>query len=125
MALTRDEYVELLKRISATGGDTDEMLEDLKKLQDDYDEREGMLKELGESKDKTVYTDDDVMDKDGVKWSEKYDDMRRRYRDRFFGSAYETKEDQLTDIEKDDRSTKMTFDELFRDREGDYKGDNK
>lgn len=123
MALTRDEYVELLKHISETGGDTDDMLEALKRLQDDFDEREGMLRELGESRDKETYTNDDVFDKDGVKWSEKYDDMRRRYRDRFFTSGSAMIEAQEEDIEKDTDSTKMSYDDLFEDREGDYKGE--
>ena len=123
MALTRDEYVELLKHISETGGDTDDMLEALKRLQDDFDEREGMLRELGESRDKETYTNDDVFDKDGVKWSEKYDDMRRRYRDRFFTSGSAVIEAQEEDIEKDTDSTKMSYDDLFEDREGDYKGE--
>lgn len=123
MALTRDEYVELLKHISETGGDTDDMLEALKRLQDDFDEREGMLRELGESRDKETYTNDDVFDKDGVKWSEKYDDMRRRYRDRFFTTGTAVIEEQDEDIEKDSDSTKMSYDDLFEDREGDYKGE--
>lgn len=123
MALTRDEYVELLKHISETGGDTDDMLEALKRLQDDFDEREGMLRELGESRDKETFTNDDVFDKDGVKWSEKYDDMRRRYRDRFFTSGPAVIETQEEDIEKDTDSTKMSYDDLFEDREGDYKGE--
>lgn len=123
MALTRDEYVELLKHISETGGDTDDMLEALKRLQDDFDEREGMLRELGESRDKETFTNDDVFDKDGVKWSEKYDDMRRRYRDRFFTTGTAVIEAQEDDIEKDSDSTKMSYDDLFEDREGDYKGE--
>mgnify|MGYP001042292144 CR=1 FL=1 len=123
MALTRDEYVELLKHISETGGDTDDMLEALKRLQDDFDEREGMLRELGETRDKETYTNDDVFDKDGVKWSEKYDDMRRRYRDRFFTTGTAVIEAQEDDIEKDSDSTKMSYDDLFEDREGDYKGE--
>lgn len=123
MALTRDEYVELLKHISETGGDTDDMLEALKRLQDDFDEREGMLRELGESRDKETYTNDDVFDKDGIKWSEKYDDMRRRYRDRFFTTGTAVIEAQEDDIEKDSDSTKMSYDDLFEDREGDYKGE--
>lgn len=120
MAMTRDEYLDLIKEISATGGDTDDMMEKLKRLQDDYDEREGMLQKLGEEKDKTQYTDDDVFDKDGVKWSERYDDMRRRYRDRFFSSGEEIKEDQSEDIKEDATVVEESFPEIFKNREGDY-----
>ena len=54
---------------------------------------------------------------------EKYDDMRRRYRDRFFTTGTAVIEAQEDDIEKDSDSTKMSYDDLFEDREGDYKGE--
>ena len=67
-----------------------------------------------------VYGQTDVFDSDGVRWSEKYDNMRRRYRERFFSSPDEAKDDQLEDIDKDDGSAEMTFESLFDEREGDY-----
>lgn len=121
MAMTRDEYIDVLKKISETGGDTEDMLENLRKLKDDYDEREGMLRELGERKDKTVYTDDDVYDSDGVRWREKYDDIRRKYRDRFFTTEERAISDQREDIRSDDVTEFKTFSELFKTREGNYK----
>lgn len=121
MPMTREEYIELLKHISETGGDTEDMLEALKKLQDDYDEREGMLKKLGEDKDKTVYTDEDVFAPSGKRWSEEYDDVKRRYRERFFSTPEEAKENQEEDIKKDDKSTTISYESLFKTREGDYK----
>lgn len=118
MAMSRDEFVELMKDIAATGGDTDDMLDKLKRVQDDFDEREGMLKELGEGRDR--FSDDDVMDKDGVKWSVKYDDMRRRYRDRFFTSGEEVKESQNEDIAEDTERPDLSYEALFEGREGNY-----
>lgn len=120
MAMTNEEVYELIRKISETGGDTDDMLEDLKKLKDEFDERDGMLKALAEKADRTEYTDDDVRDKDGVTWREKYDNERRRYRDRFLTSEYEIKEEQVKDIFEDDTSNFKSFDELFETREGNY-----
>lgn len=118
--MTRDEVVELLKKISETGGDTPDMMEDLKRLQDEFDEREGELRRIDEERqNETRYSDSDVFAEDGVRWSEKYDDMRRQYRDRFF-SGPEIVDNQAEDIRLDDESNNLTFDELFEDREGDY-----
>lgn len=47
-----------------------------------------------------------------------YDDLRRKYIDRFFGTPEEVIEDNAEDIKKDDKSGTYTFDELFRRREG-------
>lgn len=121
MAMTREEYMQLLEKISETGGFTENMLDDLQRLRDDFDEREGELQRYKETADRTVYTDDDVMDADGVRWSEKYGNMVKRYKARFFGSFAEAKEEQVEDVREDDKSTFKTFDELFSDREGDYK----
>lgn len=130
MAMNREEYVDLLKKIAESGGDTDDMLEMLKRLQDDYDEREGMLRRDGETYDgenaqereeveTRGYTDADVMDKDGVRWSMKYDDLRRKYRDRFFTTEEKIKETQDTDV-YEDSDVAMSYDELFEKRGGDY-----
>lgn len=119
--LEKEEFMNILEKVSETGGFTEEMLDDLQRLKDDFDEREGELKHYRETADKTVYTDDDVMDKDGVRWREKYDNMVKRYKARFFGSFTEAKEEQMEDVKEDDKSTFKTFDELFSDREGDYK----
>lgn len=123
MALTRDEYMQILERISETGGFTEAMLDDLQKLKDDYDEREGMLRVEDEASDKTVYTDDQVYDTDGVSWRDKYDDMKRRYKARFFSTPLEAKEEQIEDIASDSDSTTRTYEEIFETREGDYNAD--
>ena len=115
--MTRDEYMSLIMEISELTGDNDDIMSKLDQLRTAYDMRET---ETSITENETVYTDSDVMDSDGVRWSEKYDDMRRRYRERFFSSPEEAKESQAEDIEKDDKSTQLTFDDLFEEREGDY-----
>lgn len=57
---------------------------------------------------------------DSKEWKTKYEEndaaWRKKYRDRFFGTGEEAKEDQEEDV-KDDSEVK-TFDELFKEREG-------
>lgn len=88
---------EILKRIIGDRDLTDDMLEDVKKLKDSYDEQQGM----------SDY------------WKAKYDDLRGRYIERFFTSPEQIKEDTEDDVKKDGEV--KSFDELFDDREGDYK----
>lgn len=107
MPLERERFEEIITEVAKRSGDDDETLELIAELKKDYDER-------------TRYTDDDVMDKDGVKWREKYDYTVERYRNRFFNTIEGAKEDQARDIKEDDKSTTKTFEELFKTREGDY-----
>lgn len=109
MALSKDEYLNIIKKISERTGDNEEIMTDLRILSENYPEEVVKFKE------------EDVYSEDGVRWSEKYDDMRRRYRERFFSGIEESKSEQLEDIEEDNKSSKKTYDELFADREGDYK----
>lgn len=87
---------EILKRIIGDRDLTDEMLEDVKKLKDSYDEQKGMAEY----------------------WKAKYDELRGKYIDRFFTTP-EVKEDTREDVEKDGEV--LTFEELFEESEGDYK----
>ena len=103
---------DVLKSISEKTGDNEEVMELLASVQDAFNN-------LSMS-DPPRWADADVMDSDGVRWSEKYDNMRRRYRDRFFSTPEEAKEDQAEDIEKDDSATEETFEALFETREGNY-----
>lgn len=57
---------------------------------------------------------------DSEEWKTKYEEndaaWRKKYRDRFFGTGEEAKEEQEEDV-KDDSEVK-NFDELFKEREG-------
>lgn len=88
---------EILKRIIGDRDLTDDMLEDIKKLKDSYDEQQGMANH----------------------WKTKYDELRGRYIERFFTTPEQVKEDTEEDV-KEDGEVK-SFDELFDEREGDYK----
>lgn len=101
--LTLDEIYGIIKRISETGGDTPEMMDDLRRLQDEIDEREGMLVRYREQFD-------------GENYKEKYEQLKKDYRDRFFSNE-EIKYQQQDDIKSDDKSTEYTYEKLFEERE--------
>lgn len=113
--MTREEFAAAIKEISELTGDNDAVMEKLVAVQNAFNELE--------TPNAPLYTEVDVFDNDGVRWSQKYDDMRRRYRERFFGGIDEAKEEQIEDIEKDDAGTEMSFEDLFDSRESDYKGE--
>lgn len=115
MALTKKEHEDLLREIAETGGDTANMLELMQKLRDDFDEREGELRRYGEERDKErpeeaekederirreSREDDkedrgerrDPLSKDVVSRAE-YDELKRKYIDRFFSTPEEVKRD--------------------------------
>lgn len=90
--LTRRSMENVLRRIWDTGGLTPDMENDLKRLQDDFDEREGILRKYGE-----VYDGEDKAEYDWVEtrtaaeaqstnWEERYSQLKQQYMDRFFGS---------------------------------------
>lgn len=122
--LTKSGYSKLLNRIWETGGLTADMEEDLRRLQDDFDEREGMLRKYGEvydgeDRDEYEYVENKPDDTD---WKGKYEEMRTRYRDRFIygertranGDADDRKtimDSQEADIKRD--GTPQTWDDLI------------
>lgn len=121
--LTRKGYTGLLQKIWETGGLTPDMEEDVKRLTDDFDEREGMLRKFGEvydgeDKDEYDYTphEGDTR-RDDNDWEGKYNEMKRRYIERFFGSEdtraerNETVNDAKEDVQGD--ASPQTWDELL------------
>lgn len=120
-----NEAYKIIERIADSGGLDDDMLGDLKKLKDELDEREDMLKKYGES-----YDGENWRDRAEAAERER-DEIRRKYRDRFlYGedkkaeeveddkqtSREEIKREQKEDIRRDGK--KQTFEELFEEREG-------
>lgn len=162
MAFTKKEHDDLLREIAMTGGDTPKMLELMQKLRDDFDEREGMLRQYGEKADKTPpegikeaeekvreeSRKDDREDggerrraygvepdrregrradaetgdrrevtRDMVSRAE-YDELKKKYIDRFFSSIPEAIREEKEDVRKDDNVDSLTFEDLFKKREG-------
>lgn len=133
--LTKTGMNKILRRIMETEGLTPDMEEDIQRLRDDFDEREGILKKYGktydgEDADEYEYTGRDTDDiytpkeeeKDAKEWRSKYEEMKARYLDRFFGGVEndknfeETMNETREDVERDGEP--QTFDELLERVEG-------
>lgn len=102
--MTAEERTAIYTKISELTGDNDEVMELLGQLQKDADENQP-----------SNYTDSDVMDKDGVRWSEKYTKAQKRYRERFFGGTSESNEEEPEG--KPDEAETINFDDLFKKEE--------
>ena len=101
--MTNDEFRERLQSISAMGGDSEAITEALGELQTAYEQVNVAPK----------YTDADVKDKDGTMWKDKYDEMRTRYRERFFNGSNDSNSNE-GDIAASTSET-INFDDLFKE----------
>lgn len=143
--LTKTGMDKILRRIMETGGLTEDMERDIDRLRSDFDEREGMLRRYGETydgedmdeyewrerddksredsdrDDKDIYTPREEA-KDYEDWRGRYEEMRQRYLDRFFGGRDEGEEcrEIMRETEEDVRrdGEPQTFDELLERTEG-------
>ena len=133
--LTRSGMTKILRRIMESGGMTDDMEEDVRRLQDDFDEREEILRKYGETYDgedrdeyefserdeTSIYTPCEE-DKLADYWRIKYEEMKKRYLDRFFGTDeieddyFETMRKTREDVKRDGEP--QSFDELLERVEG-------
>ena len=106
--LTKTGIKNLLNRLWETGSLSADMEADIKRLQDDFDEREGMLRKYGE-----VYDGEDKEEYEFVEkpsetedWKGKYEEMKSRYVNRFFNG-----EETRKDGDSDDFKTVMEGEE--------------
>ena len=133
--LTRSGMIKILRRIMESGGMTDDMEEDVRRLQDDFDEREGILRKYGETYDGEDRDEYEFSERDGTSiytpreedkladdWRIKYEEMKKRYLDRFFGTDeieddyFETMRKTREDVKRDGEP--QSFDELLERVEG-------
>lgn len=133
--LTRSGMTKILRRIMESGGMTDDMEEDVRRLQDDFDEREGILRKYGETYDGEDRDEYEFSERDGTAiytpreedkladdWRIKYEEMKKRYLDRFFGTDeieddyFETMRKTREDVKRDGEP--QSFDELLERVEG-------
>lgn len=130
--LTKKGSDALLKRIFETGGLTPDMEKDIQRLKDDFDERDGILKKYGEEYDGEL-DEYEFKEKAGVdsssvdEYKTKYEDMKKRYVDRFFngnaGEAEKAIEQQKKDVRQDEKNLQnekehdITIDELLEKKE--------
>lgn len=128
MPMSKEEFAQEIMAISKNTGDFPEIMDSLKKLQDSYNESidasaaQGTGAGEGVQKPANTYTDADVMDKDGKRWSEKYSELRDEYRSRFFGGGdTPKKEEPPIDVPGEpgnasDDPANITLDDLFTER---------
>ena len=133
--LTRTGMTKILRRIMESGGMTDDMEEDVRRLQDDFDEREGILRKYGETYDGEDRDEYEFSERDGTSiytpreedkladdWRIKYEEMKKRYLDRFFGTDeiedvyFETMRKTREDVKRDGEP--QSFDDLLERVEG-------
>lgn len=130
--LTRSGMEKILRRIMESGGMTEDMEQDIERLKDDFDEREGILKRYGETYDGEDRDEYDYSERDGINiytpkeeekdWKKEYDNLKERYMNRFFGTSDikedfdDTMEDTKEDVKRD--GTVQSFDELLERVEG-------
>jgi hypothetical protein len=122
----------ILRRIMESGGMTEDMEQDIERLRDDFDEREGILKRYGETYDGEDRDEYDYSERDGINiytpkeeekdWKQEYDNLKERYMNRFFGTSDvkdefdDIMEDTKEDVKRD--GTVQSFDELLERTEG-------
>ena len=126
--LSKEEFKAKVISLSEKAGDNEEIMNGLKELQDSYNESidASAAQETGaaegEQKPANTYTDADVMDKDGKRWSEKYSELKDEYRNRFFGGGdTPKKEEPPIDVPGEpgnasDDPANITLDDLFTER---------
>lgn len=124
--LTKEEHDELMNRLMGEE-QSDEMDELIRKLRDDFDESLRVdKKEVEDEEDKKEDKDKRVDDegREDIKsdgdWKVKYDDLYKKYKERFLDvktSGSEIKEEQREDIKDDDKSTDESFETLFKEKE--------
>jgi hypothetical protein len=100
--LTTEQRKALFLKISELSGDNEDIMNSLAELQQDDTERDS---------NSNTFTEADVQDSDGVRWKEKYTQMKTKYRERFFGGS--TVEEREPEV-KPDASESITIDDLFK-----------
>lgn len=121
--LTRKGWRSIIERISERNNFDEETINDLESLKNDFEEKESVLRKYGNEYDEDIdeytFTEKTVLDST-EDYKAKYEDIKKKYLDRFFGG--ETKEVERVeknveeDVKKD--GEEKSFDELFKEMEG-------
>lgn len=120
---TKKGIERLLSEIMLSGELTPDMEENIQKLRDEFDEREGILQKYGETYDGEdeeyewkEREDSEDKDEEQDVWKTRYQELKEQYVERFFGKKDEIMEEQKEDIIEDGEP--RTFDTLLYDIEG-------
>lgn len=109
--MNKEEIFTALDSFAERLGGDDETLNTVQEIRNEINSRDDEIERLSPFEGAAV-------DKNGKLWTDKYAELSKRYRERFYTTAEEIKEDQKTNIQKDDVSTIKSISELFREREG-------
>lgn len=106
--MTHEEYLEILDKLAIGVTENDEAMEMLKSIRD-----------YGRDQ----YRREDVYDTDGTSWRDRYDGMKRKYIERFFGdpeTVMQTRE-QLTEERREEETGEetRTYEDLFEEVKSD------
>lgn len=103
--MSRNERELLFREIYDSNGDPEVVSRALSSLKEDYDITDSVLDEYGETYDRLY---------------DQYGRLREQNADMFYRTTFgEVKESQSEDIEMDDDSEDMSYESLFKEREGD------
>lgn len=125
--LTKKGFLNLMERIMNSGGMTDDMEEAVRKIKDDYEEREGVLRKYGEEWDdeneefeyQEKYNMDDVtrvveenerLSLENETLKKDYDDLKARYTKNFL---HDIKQDDIGDDDSKKTPKDLQIDDLF------------
>lgn len=87
-------------------------------LRRDPIEQDGGNGKGGEGQDGIKSSISDAMNAQDTVSRKEFDELRRKYIERFFGSGAQAIKDNDEDVRKDDEVKDMDFDDLFKAREG-------
>ena len=109
--ISEKTYNSIIRNIIDSGSMTEDMTRDMERLKDELDERNGMLRRYGEITDNedgsAIFTTND-----DENWRGKYEEMRKRYYDRFFGDG-ETEKTVVDDVNKSYERENITITDLL------------
>lgn len=93
MVTSKEAFTDIVKQISKLSNDNHEIMENLKKLNDEY---------------QALFDSKSICDTDGKSWEIKYNELKEQYRARFFSG-----EEQREESYETDKGEEITLDDLF------------
>lgn len=129
---TRKGYGSMFDTLASKHIDDDETLEALKVLREDLDEKQDVLDNVGVEYDVDLddydYAPRDINTDGEDSWKTKYDELSKRYVERFFNGGKENEigniqpeEDSANELEEDSANEleEITIDDIIKEKESD------
>lgn len=118
---TRKGYGEIFDRLADVNFENEEILNDLKTLRDDMDEKQDVLDSVGMEYDVDI-TDYEyapkVMDSgNDSEWEPKYRELKKKYIDRFYKGDSEGEVEEEEEEEEDENEDELSVEDLLKGEE--------